>query len=108
MTKLSSHSEMDILFKKGKRIRCFPVQLIYVESSKLVWGVTVRKKNIKLAVKRNKIKRVLRVLAKKHLVSHFQKNSINYTFLIVYLDKNNISFNEMNRVFIDLKKRLLN
>lgn len=108
MTKLNHYKDVEVLFKKGRRIRQFPVQLIYVESSKLVWGVSVRKKDVKLAVQRNKIKRVLRVLTKKHFVKHFEKNSINYIFLVVFLGKNILSFEEMNNVFIELKKRFLN
>lgn len=63
--KLKSKKDIDALFKKGKSINAFPLKAIFLEIQPqqvvgIKFGVSVPKKKIKSAVKRNLIKRRIR------------------------------------------------
>jgi len=63
--KLKSKKAIDLLFKKGKSINAYPLKAIFLptneeEDTGLNVGVSVAKRNIKLAVNRNLIKRRMR------------------------------------------------
>ena len=62
--KLKSKILIGQLFEEGKSVKSFPLKLIYHaiqgEESQDKVGVSVPKRNFKLAVTRNKIKRLLR------------------------------------------------
>lgn len=90
--KLKNKKLIEVLFKEGKSLSSFPLKLIYlkVESpmdAKFKTGVAVPKKNFKSAVKRNRIKRLVRESYRlnKHLV--FNNSEGNFAFLILYLGK---------------------
>lgn len=90
--KLKSKKLFEKLFVEGKSISNYPVKLIYLKSElprsvKFQTGVTVPKKNFKSAVKRNRIKRLLREAYRlnKHLV--FNNSEGNFAFLFLYLGK---------------------
>ena len=90
--KLKSKKLIEKLFKDGKTLSNFPLKLIYLKvdvpvDAKLKTGVAVPKKNFKSAVKRNRIKRLLREAYRlnKHLV--FNNSEGNFAFLILYLGK---------------------
>ena len=90
--KLKSKKLIEKLFKDGKTLSNFPLKLIYLKvdvpvDAKFKTGVAVPKKNFKSAVKRNRIKRLLREAYRlnKHLV--FNNSEGNFAFLILYLGK---------------------
>lgn len=63
--KLKSKKAIELLFKTGKSINAHPIKAIYLpktenETTKLNVGVSVPKRNIKLAVNRNLLKRRMR------------------------------------------------
>ena len=63
--KLKSKKAIENLFSKGKSINAFPIRAIYTkkpipENVSINAGVVVSKKNIKLAVNRNLVKRRMR------------------------------------------------
>ncbi|MDT0620448.1 ribonuclease P protein component [Croceitalea vernalis] len=90
--KLKSKKAIDLLFAEGKHLNNFPLKLIYLEGKKepkvpFKTMVVAPKKSFKSAVKRNRIKRLLRESFRlnKHLV--FNNIEGNYTFAILYLGK---------------------
>ncbi len=90
--KLKSKKLIEKLFKEGKTLSNFPLKLIYLKvdvpvDAKFKTGVAVPKKNFKSAVKRNRIRRLLREAYRlnKHLV--FNNSEGNFAFLILYLGK---------------------
>jgi len=90
--KLKSRKLIDQLFAEGQSVTSFPVKLIYLKTELpfnvfFQAGVTVPKKNFKSAVKRNRIKRLLRegYRLNKHLVFNNSKGS--FAFLFLYLGK---------------------
>ena len=90
--RLKSKKVIDQLFTEGKSINTFPLKLIYLktplpEKTPVQVAVVVPKKNFKSAVKRNRIKRLLRegYRLNKHLI--FNNMETQYALVILYLGK---------------------
>jgi len=92
LEKLKSKKLIDQLFANGKTISSFPIKLIYLKTELpneivIQTGVAVPKKNFKSAVKRNRIKRLMRESYRlnKHVV--FNNSQAGFAFLFLYLGK---------------------
>lgn len=90
--KLKSKKLFEKLFSEGKSVANFPLRLIYVkadfkENVPFKTGVTVSKRNFKSAVKRNRIKRILRETYRLNKSIVFNNSTGNYALLILYLGK---------------------
>lgn len=90
--KLKSKKRIEQLFEEGRSISEFPLKLIYLktktpEGIKIQTGVAVPKRKFKSAVKRNRIKRLMRESYRlnKHMV--FNNIEGNFAFLFLYLGK---------------------
>jgi ribonuclease P protein component len=108
--KLKSKKLIDTLFIEGKSVKSFPLRLVYLESHltdksvSVQAGVSVSKRNFKLAVSRNRIKRLMRESYRIH------KDSINvrgttYAMLILYTGHKEVSQKELHKAMIKLIKR---
>lgn len=100
--KLKSRKLFDQLFAEGKGIKTGNVKLIYLktklpEEVLFQVGVAVPKKNFKSAVKRNRIKRLLRESYRlnKHLI--FNNSEGAFAFLFLYLGKEIPDYNTIER-----------
>ena len=90
--KLKSRKLIDQLFIEGKSIKVKNVKLIYIktdlpENVRFQVGVTVPKKSFKSAVKRNRIKRLLRESYRHNKPHLFNNSKGNFAFLFLYLGK---------------------
>ncbi len=90
--KLKSKKLIDRLFVEGKAVTSYPIKLIYLQTGpeekvKFKTGVTVPKKNFKSAVKRNRIKRLLREAYRLNKPILFNNSVGNFAFLFLYLGK---------------------
>jgi len=90
--KLKSKKRIEQLFVEGKNVTSFPLKLIYLETAlpdqiKVQAGVAVSKKRFKSAVKRNRIKRLLRESYRLNKTIAMGNTEKSYAFLILYIGK---------------------
>jgi len=79
----------------------FPLRLFYIKSEfhediKFKVAVSVSKKNIKKAVDRNRIKRLLRESYRLNKLHFFNNTNHQYALMILYLGKDIPDFNLVN------------
>ena len=113
--KLKSKKVIDLLFNKGKSINAFPLRLVYLpkidsDDTPVKMGVAVSKKNIKLAVNRNSIKRRIREayrLNNNDLKSHLKSNNIKVNIMLIYTSKQILPYKEIEDKIKVLLTRLI-
>ena len=108
--KLKSKKEIEQLFKDGKSLTVYPLRLVYRattfnDDSLLKTGVSVSKRLHKHAVKRNKIKRLLREAYRHHKPQDFNKNETGYALMILYISKEEPSFHQLNKKMMALMSK---
>ena len=102
--KLKSRKQLNQLFVQGKSFLVFPVKAFFVVTSAaqkpvVKIGVGVSKKNFKLAVKRNRIKRLLREtyrINKLPLINLANEQKKNISIFFLYIDKEIMEYNLLN------------
>lgn len=90
--KLKSKIIIEKLFSEGKTVSAYPLRLVYLktaltENVSIQTGVSVSKRNFKLAVDRNRIKRLLREAYRLNKNKHFNTITSQYAFMILYFGK---------------------
>jgi len=105
--KLKSEKLIGQLFEEGASVSQFPLRLFYLKTEfqdtiKFKTAVSVSKRNIKKAVDRNKIKRLLREAYRLNKTDFFNNTEDQYALMILYLGKDIPDFN-----LIDSKLKLL-
>jgi len=111
--KLKSKIFIERLFAEGKRVKSFPLQLIYLPVNHfskfpIEVGFSVPKRNIKLAVNRNRIKRLIRegYRKSKHL---FEDNlDETYVFMFIYMAKDEIKYADLELAMEKLRFKFAN
>lgn len=101
--KLKSKKTIDLLFNKGKVINAYPIKAIYhnkevVGAVFINVGVSVPKRNIKLAVNRNLIKRRMREayrLNNEALKLQLKKQGVGYDVMFIYHSSQILSYQEI-------------
>jgi ribonuclease P protein component len=108
--RLKSKKIIDLLFYKGKSAFQYPIKVVYVPLSadshyqELSLAYTVSKKNIKLAVHRNLIKRRMREVLRLDLEKHTDKPK--WAMMYIYVGKETLDFAVIQRAIIKLNKKL--
>ena len=97
---IKDKKKIDIIFEKGTLLRGkdISIKLYNFNDNSLCYGLAVPKKNIRLANKRNLIKRRLRAVVSKTL---FPELKVGVSFFIIYNSKKVLSSFEIEN---DLKK----
>lgn len=107
--KLKSRKTIKQVFDEGKSFTKFPVKVIFVSSEKKeVTKATfaVPKRNFKLAVSRNRIKRQLREAYRLNKQDLLNNNSTKFALLFLYLGKDNVAYDKIDKAMISLLKKL--
>ncbi|WP_066223011.1 ribonuclease P protein component [Formosa haliotis] len=105
--KLKSKILIEKLFTEGKSVSAYPLRLVYLKTElntdvSLQTGVSVSKRNFKLAVDRIRIKRLLREAYRLNKNTYFNNISSQYAFMILYFGKD-----IPNYEFVDKKVKSL-
>ncbi|HLT50461.1 MAG TPA: ribonuclease P protein component [Arenibacter sp.] len=90
--KLKGKKLIERLFAEGKTTTHYPLRLIYLKTkledgAKIKVGVTASKRNFKSAVKRNRIKRLMREGYRLNKSPIFNNIEGDYAFIFLYLGK---------------------
>ena len=111
--KLKSKKLIDKLFAEGKSIKSFPLKLVYIsfdnaEEPELKTGVSVPKKLVKTAVKRNRIKRMMREVFRKnkYLVTSYLNSS--HALMFIYLSREEMTYEKLEAGMINILKNFDN
>jgi len=110
--KLKSEILIRRVFEDGKSISSYPVKLIYLpinDHSKvnIQCGVTVSKRNFKSAVKRNRIKRLLRESYRLNKEEIFNNIEGSFAFLFLYLGKKMPQYEDVEKHMKVILKQFL-
>lgn len=101
---------IDQLFAEGKSIKAFPIRLVYVQTTlphpeiAIQAGVSVSKRNHKLAVTRNRIKRLMREAYRKNKPSTPIAEK-QYAFMLLYMSREVISYVDMEKTMQKLMQK---
>ena len=93
---------IDALFTDGKKVSAYPLLLFYkeailpVEAVNIQAGVSVAKRNHKLAVTRNRIKRLMREVYRKNK-QDFQTNGATFAFMFIYTGKEVLPYTDLEK-----------
>jgi ribonuclease P protein component len=98
--KLKSKKLIEQLFAEGNHVKSFPFILIYLPINHgaefpIKVGFSVPKRNVKLAVNRNRIKRLMREVYRKN--KHVFTEDLNepYIFMFIYMAKEEINYADL-------------
>ena len=99
--RLKSKKLIEKLYAEGDSVKTFPLRLMYVQTAHTSEfpcqvGVSVAKRNYKLAVDRNRLKRLMREtyrLQKQIVYNNLDKP---YVFMISYIGKEEIKYEDLH------------
>ena len=116
--KLTHIKAIKQLFERGKTFNLYPLKLYYLktetrENTPFKILISVPKRNLNLAVHRNKAKRQLREAYRlnKNIIANLTLNDNTYSVAFMYTAKTNLPFKQLNLKTIELlnylKKQIL-
>ena len=106
--RLKSRKLIEKLYLEGSTVKAFPLRMVYLQSNHTSdfpaqVGVSVAKRNFKLAVHRNRIKRRMRESYRLQKQIVYNELEQPYVFMISYLSKEECTYEE---VFLKMEKLL--
>ncbi|WP_372795074.1 ribonuclease P protein component [Lutibacter sp.] len=98
--KLKSKKVIQQLFAEGNRVKSFPLQLIYLKKEHysefpIKVGFTVPKRAVKLAVNRNRIKRMMREVYRKNKQLFSENINEKYIFMFIYMTNDETKYDDL-------------
>lgn len=100
--KLKGKKLIDQLFSEGRVIKSYPLKLVYIpvntsEETGLKTGVSVPKKLVRTAVKRNRIKRLMREVFRKNKYLLTNDLSSSYAFMFIHISREETSYEKLEK-----------
>lgn len=108
--KLKSKKLIDQLFEEGRSVKAYPLRMVFFEAPlsvpdiRVQIGVSVSKRNHKLAVTRNRIKRLLRE-AYRLEKNRLDTKGTTFAMLIIYTSRDVLSQEEVSKAMVKLLNR---
>ncbi len=111
--KLKSKKLIDRLFMEGKNIKSYPLKLVYIpvdnsENPELKTGVSVPKKLVRTAVKRNRIKRLMREVFRKNKYLVTKDLSTSYAFMFIHISREEPDYEKLEKSMIKILENFRN
>ncbi|KPM30906.1 Ribonuclease P protein component [Croceitalea dokdonensis DOKDO 023] len=111
--RLKNKKHIEALFSNGKHLNNYPIKLIYLETTFLEDTafkamVIVPKKSFKSAVKRNRIKRLLRESLRLNKPLVFNNNGQSFALAILYLGKEMPDYATLSKKVIGVLQKFNN
>ncbi|MFD1292969.1 ribonuclease P protein component [Lutibacter holmesii] len=108
--KLKSKIFIGQLFAEGKRVKAYPFQLIYLPVKHqaqfpIKVAFSVPKRNVKLAVNRNRIKRLMREVYRKNKHVFAENLNESYIFMFIYMAKEEIAYEDLDQTIVKVCKK---
>ena len=106
--KLCSHNQIDYLFKEGKKVKEYPITIIYSPTelpltTQFQLLISVPKRLFKKAHDRNYIKRCIREIVRKNkheLETQLETNDKKLIFALVYTSKEQLAFSVLEQKLV--------
>jgi ribonuclease P protein component len=111
--RLKSRKLIGRLYTEGTSVKCFPLRMVYLQTEHTSnfpcqVAVSVAKRNFKLAVHRNRIKRLLRETYRKQKEIVYNASDEPYIFMITFIDKNVPEYIDLEVKMETILKRFVN
>lgn len=113
--KLCSKKIIESVIASGKSINQYPFKIVFLQQTlsspypiQIVFSVP--KRNFKLAVSRNKIKRQLREIYRlqfQNLKSHLSNKQMQLAMVLIYIAKESLSYQDLEKSMSKLQNKLL-
>jgi ribonuclease P protein component len=99
--RLKSKKLIESLYQKGNSVKAFPLRMIFLKTKHtsnfpVQMGVSVAKRNFKLAVDRNRIKRLMRESYRLQKAIVYNNIENPYVFMISYIGKAKVPYQELH------------
>ena len=112
--KLKSKKLIEQLFESGKRLKAFPIQLVYLKIDHktdylIQAGFSVPKRRFKRAVDRNRIKRLMREAYRLHkytLPNISDVDTKKHIFMFIYIGNHIETYTKIEAQFLKLLKEI--
>jgi ribonuclease P protein component len=117
LERLKSKKLIEKLYQDGNSVKSFPLRMMYLQTAHTSdfpaqVGVSVAKRNFKLAVDRNRIKRLMREAYRLQKEIVYDQLDEPYVFMISYLGKKEVPYEEvysnMNKLLTSFVKETKN
>jgi ribonuclease P protein component len=111
--RLKSRKLIERLYLERNSVKAFPLRMIFLQTEHTSdfpaqVGVSVPKRNFKLAVDRNRIKRLMRETYRLQKEIVYDNINESYVFMISYLGKEECTYEEMYQKMEKLLKLFVN
>ncbi|MCL4146459.1 UNVERIFIED_CONTAM: hypothetical protein GTU68_022661 [Idotea baltica] len=111
--RLKSKKLIEKLYREGKTVKVFPLRMVYLKISHTSnfpaqVGFSVPKRNFKLAVHRNKLKRLMREAYRLQKNIVYDNLEEQYVFMISYLGKEMFVYHKLHEKMKALLEKFVN